>query len=1206
MIKTLCHFLFGTLRGRLIIGVAAVHALMMALFIADLTARQRAMLLDRQIEEATALSQALATSAAGWIAADDIAGLQELVDAQRRYPEILFVSLVNQAGRVLADTDNSRQGLYMLDLPREARQTVISRTPALVDVAAPAMIGGRRVGWARVGIGQKAAGEKLAEMTKSGVVYALAAILIGSVIAWFMGRWITRRLYAVQETIDAVRSGKRLARSSLVGTDEAAVMAREFNSMLDALAERDVDLRTSEERYRSLISKVQTAIVLHDGQGRILNSNPLAQELLGLSADLLLAESPIDLEWHFLREDGSVLPVAEYPISLVLSLRQPLRGQVIGISRPDRDHISWLLVNAEPEYDDAGEMALVIVSFVDITERKLAEEKLHRLNRELRAIGNCNQVLVRAEDEQTLLNDICRIICDEAGYCMAWVGYAENDDVKTIRPVAKAGAEDGYLEQAKLTWADTERGRGPSGIALRSGDSACIQDFTTAPQVVPWRDSALQRGYRSCIALPLKGESATAFGILTIYSSEPNAFTPDEKRLLEELAGDLAFGIGVLRSRIERKRAEEALYEAQQVFRTLVENSPDIIARYDRDCRRTYVNPTYLKVAEISQQELLARSPIQRSPLPAASAAVLENLLRRVLHSGVTEAVDVIWPMADNVNYWYNIYAFPEFDREGRVVSVMTVSRDITDRKRAEEALQAASAYNRSLIEASLDPLVTINSEGKITDVNTAAEWVTGYSRDELIGTDFCDYFSDPHKARDGYQRAFKEGEVKDYELEVRNRDGDLTPVIYNASVYRDRSGEVAGLFAAARDVSQRKKAEEKNLWLAAIVESSDDAIIGKSLDGIITSWNEGAEKIYGYKDSEAVGKPITLLVPPGRQDEVSLFLERIKRGGHVEHHETVRRKKDGRDINISLTISPIRNVEGRFIGASTIARDITERKRAEEELRKYREHLEDLVRDRTEELEKRTQQLETANIRLQEADRLKSVFLASMSHELRTPLNSIIGFTGIMLMGMSGDLSEEQKKQLMMVKNSANHLLGLINDVLDIAKIEAGRVTLSLEQFEIGEVVDSVIETVSPMAQAKGLELIREVPSGLVLTGDKRRVTQILMNITGNAVKFTEHGSVTISAGVSGDNNLQLRFTDTGVGIKEEEMKKLFSPFQQIDATLTKAYEGTGLGLYLCKRLVSLLGGDITASSTYGRGSEFTVVLPQAYGGPHEKDIGG
>jgi len=185
-------------------------------------------------------------------------------------------------------------------------------------------------------------------------------------------------------------------------------------------------------------------------------------------------------------------------------------------------------------------------------------EVLQRLNRELRAISNCNQALVRAEDEQTLLNDICHIICDQAGYRMVWVAYAENDVAKTVRPVAWGGFDSGYIENAKLSWAqDTERGQGPAGKAIRSGEIFCTQDFATDPQMLPWRENALQRGYNACMALPLKDESGKVFGALLMYSAQKNAFSAEERRLLGELSGDLAFGIMVLRDRIERKRAEE-------------------------------------------------------------------------------------------------------------------------------------------------------------------------------------------------------------------------------------------------------------------------------------------------------------------------------------------------------------------------------------------------------------------------------------------------------------------------------------------------------------------------------------------------------------------------------------------------------------------------------------------------------------------------
>ena len=200
-----------------------------------------------------------------------------------------------------------------------------------------------------------------------------------------------------------------------------------------------------------------------------------------------------------------------------------------------------------------------------VRERLAAEDALRRLNRELRAISSCDQVVVRAADEQTLLADICRIICSEAGYPLAWVGYVEHDEGKTIRPVAWAGAETGYVQEARLTWADTERGRGPGGTAARTGKSACIQDFASEPGAAPWREGAARRGYRSSIALPLNGADANAFGILCIYSAEANAFVPDEVRLLEELAANLAFGVTVLRARIEHGRTVEQLRQSQKL-----------------------------------------------------------------------------------------------------------------------------------------------------------------------------------------------------------------------------------------------------------------------------------------------------------------------------------------------------------------------------------------------------------------------------------------------------------------------------------------------------------------------------------------------------------------------------------------------------------------------------------------------------------------
>jgi signal transduction histidine kinase len=261
-------------------------------------------------------------------------------------------------------------------------------------------------------------------------------------------------------------------------------------------------------------------------------------------------------------------------------------------------------------------------------------------------------------------------------------------------------------------------------------------------------------------------------------------------------------------------------------------------------------------------------------------------------------------------------------------------------------------------------------------------------------------------------------------------------------------------------------------------------------------------------------------------------------------------------------------------------------REKALAELGAYRDHLEDLVAERTRELEQAKEAAESA-------DRLKSAFLATMSHELRTPLNSIIGFSGILSQELAGPLNDEQKKQLGMVSDSAGHLLALINDVLDLSKIEAGQLKIANEAFAVQPVLDKVVRTVRPMAEIKHLSLELEVdPEAGNARADSRRVEQILLNLLSNSIKFTEQGGIRITCVHSG-SRIQISVADTGIGIKPEDLEKLFRPFTQVETGLTRQYEGTGLGLSISKRLTELMGGAIEVKSEWGKGSTFSFTIP-------------
>ncbi|HOV14012.1 MAG TPA: transporter substrate-binding domain-containing protein, partial [Spirochaetota bacterium] len=552
--------------------------------------------------------------------------------------------------------------------------------------------------------------------------------------------------------------------------------------------------------------------------------------------------------------------------------------------------------------------------------------------------------------------------------------------------------------------------------------------------------------------------------ILIVYFR--NAVKKKTKDLITEIA--------------EKCKIEDELKNSEEKYKLIAENTAECIWILDLKNRRyKYISPSIYNLRGLTVSEAL-NEKMEDSLTPQSYKKVNELIAKRLEKFIRAENGE------SNENYKGYIDEFQQYRKDGSIIDVeistkfvwneesqfydvVGVSRDITDRKK----IMAKNIYHRNLLEVSLDPLVTIGPDGKITDVNLATINATGCTSQELIGTDFSDYFTDPEKAKEGYKTVFEKGVVHDYILELKHKNGSKMTVAYNASVYKNENNEIIGVFAAARDITEKKKLEL--------------------------------------------------------------------------------------------------------------------------ELEQYHQHLEEVVKLRTSQLQKTNIELLEEKERAEKASKAKSEFLSNMSHELRTPLNGIIGFSEVLF----EEESDTQKKEyLSIVLESGKHLLTIINNILDISKIESEMMKLNHEKMNLNTIINWIKENFKIDFKKRNNEFIvnNNIKSEEFIS-DELRLKQILTNLIGNANKFTENGKITLELSEESNNennvNITFKIKDTGIGISEDKMKHLFEMFNQGEHHLTKKYGGTGIGLAIVKKLVNLMNGEIFVTSEIGKGTTFEIKIP-------------
>ncbi|MBC7942752.1 MAG: PAS domain S-box protein, partial [Chitinophagaceae bacterium] len=682
--------------------------------------------------------------------------------------------------------------------------------------------------------------------------------------------------------------------------------------------------------------------------------------------------------------------------------------------------------------------------------------------------------------------------------------------------------------------------------------------------------------------------------------------------------------------------------------------------------------------------------------------------MAKVLTAGISTVTAVaLWPLIPRALKLPSV---------GQLQAAVTaLEAEVRQRRTAEEQvvdIAQSLAVTLASIEAGF---IAADATGRVTQMNAVAESVTGWSRAQALGHPVWEVFSrEGHQAADEpsnpVQELTERGVTIDTVQEVVavGRHGLRSSLELHAGLTRaPDGGAVLGLVLVFRDMTRLNQVEAERRRLAAIVESSNDAIVGKALDGRITNWNGGAERLFGYTAEEAVGRPVQMLFPVAREAEEMRILADLARGQHVPAFDTQRLAKDGRLLEVSVTVSPIRDAAGRIVGAAKIARDVSHQRQAEAALRDSEARLRfaleagqigdwdlDLVNGTTrrsirhdrcfgydtlqpqwdlaiflchvhpddreavqgvfdlaldeqrpwhvecrvvwpdgslhwigadgsvlidrgrplrmlgivtditqarqaEETRLTAQRLEAENLQYQAASRMKSQFLANMSHELRTPLNAIIGFADLLHAGAVPITSPKHHTFLGHIATSGRHLLQLINDVLDLSKVEAGKLEFSPEPVNLTRLVGDVGAVLHTGLQRKHLSLQIDVEPGLDgLVLDPARLKQALFNYLSNAIKFTpEGGRIEVRAHGQGPTAFRIEVHDSGIGIAPADLSRLFVEFQQLDAGYSKLHQGTGLGLALTRRMVQAQGGSVGVISAPGAGSVFHLVLPRQHG---------
>ncbi|MCU0651884.1 MAG: PAS domain S-box protein [Candidatus Omnitrophica bacterium] len=940
------------------------------------------------------------------------------------------------------------------------------------------------------------------------ILFMLLAMLLP--VGFIFGGIFIRPIRKLREGVEVIGKGNLDYKVDIRTGDEIEQLAYSFNQMAEDLKQSTASidslnkeiserkraeekLQESERKFRAIFDQTFQFIGLMTVEGVLIEVNRTAIEFSGIKEKDVLGKPFWEGPWWKHSK--------ELQDKLRAGIKAAAKGEFIRFeaTHPAADgSIHYVDFSLKPVKDDAGKVVLLIPEGREITERKRAEaavaEEKERLFVTLRSIGD-GVIVTDQQGKITIINKVAEDL----------TGHTEKDAVG--KP----------LEEVFHIISGENRQR-------------CKNPVTKV--------------------LETRGIVDLGNHILLVTKDGKEIAIDDSGAPILDKDGGIIGVILVFRDITKIKIAEEAIKRAYQMNRIILEKAPFGVFVANENGGIDYVNPAMLAISGNTYEQF---KELDVFTLPTYKEKGLDKKFKAVLAG---EAF-----FMENLEYasYYsgkksvrNMTGMP-FEEEGRKKALIFVE-DITEQKNKELAIRQANEEWVRTFESIADMVFIHDRNNIIIKANKAfldtmklkAENVIGKKCFELIHKTKTPWKDCPFEATKNDNLAHTE-EVYDQAVGI--------PLLVTTSPILNDKKEITGCVHIARDISAIKKSEGLRQRLAAIVDSSDDAIISENLEGMIISWNIGAEKIYGYTAKEAIGKPVSMLLLPGGISDLPMIMEKIKRGESINHYETVRVRKDGRKIDVSLTMSPMKDEFGNIIGASTIARDISENKKLEH---------------------------------------LKDEFISTVSHELRTPLSIIKEGVSLVLEGIPGTINEKQGQILGSAKNNIDRLARIINELLDISKIEAGKMEIKRESVNLTDMINSLVSLFSFRAKEKGLQFKVNLPAqGINIYVDADKTTQVLGNLLDNAIKFTKQGSVEISA-LAKNDFVECIVQDTGVGIAQEDLSKVFDKFQQFGRRDGPGEKGTGLGLSIAKAIIELHGGKMELESKENQGTKFTFTIPQ------------